>query len=87
MIEVYERYITNDEEEIEWYKSMGIKLPIDYDYRRIKIPIEDIMDVRQITERDSRIYFFSGWEMVVFGDADELFIRINDLKHNEMEEG
>ena len=86
IIEVYERYLTNSDEEIQLYEDIGLPLPADYDYRRLRIRIEDIMDVKQETERESKIIFFGGYEIIVFGNADEIFIRINDLKNNEIED-
>jgi len=84
-IDLYERYSTNTQEEIEWYDQLGLPLPETFDYRIYSADVDKIEDVKQESELDSKIFFYEGFELIVFGNADELFIKINDLKNNEIE--
>lgn len=86
-IDLMERFILNSEDEREWYDRMGIELKLSYAYRKVTIPIEYIKDVKQYkgSKTECIVYFTEGGNTVCYGNADEIFIKINDLKNNEVE--
>lgn len=79
---LYERYLVNSQDEIDFYDQLGLPLPKKYDYVARDFLVDDIVEVRQVSEIDSVIRFYDGVKSRVYGDADDLFIRINDLKNN-----
>lgn len=85
IIDLLERFILNSDEERD---QMGIELKLNYAYKRMPIRIEYIRDVKPYKRNKTEciVYFVGGGNTVCYGNADELFIRINDLRNNEMED-
>jgi len=82
-IEIYQRYITNSQEEIAWYDQMGLPLPVSYNYKLLKFDATEISDVRKYkgSNYECIVYFNDGFKIVAKANADEIFIQINDIKN------
>jgi hypothetical protein len=83
IIEILERYVTNTQDEINWYDQMGLPLQLSYKYKSVPIPVEEISDVRRYrgSTIECVVYFNSGWNTICLANAEDLFIKINDLKN------
>lgn len=88
IIEILERYVTNSQDEIDWYDQMNIPLKLTYKYASFPIDVDNIKDVKPYkgSKIECIVYFEGGGNTICYGNADELFIKINDLKNNEMED-
>jgi len=92
-IELYEKYCSNSDEEIEWYESMGMKLKPTYCYRRIYPLITDILYVREIENNKQEVIVVfkslvegrEGHSIIALGNYDELCIKLDDIE-NEIED-
>jgi hypothetical protein len=82
-IDLYERFRANTEDEIDIYDQLDLPLPERISYRLLKWPYDKIVDIEQFTEYESKVICHDGFEIIVLGNADELFIKINDLKNND----
>ncbi len=94
-IELYEKYCSNSEEEVNQYEAMGIELKPTYRYRRINPLISDILYIREIEHtKDEAIVVFKslvkgqqGHSIIVLGSYDDIWIRLNDLENSIEDEG
>lgn len=91
-IELYEKYVSNSDAEIEQYEIMGIDLKPTYKYRRINPLIKDIAYPREIEDnnKESIIVFkgmhgTEGHSIIVLGSYDDICISINDIENNKVE--
>lgn len=85
-IEVYEKYVKNSFDEIQWREDnmpAGAFKPT-YGYRRIYPLLETIKYPREIEGNDEEliIVFHGDYEMIVRGNYDEFCIKLNDLRNN-----
>lgn len=93
-IELYEKYVSNSDEEIEQYESMGIELKPTYRYRRINPLISDIAYPREIEgNKEETIIVFKGLvkgveghSIIVLGGYDDICITLNDIENNKIED-
>lgn len=93
-IELYEKYCSNSDEEIEQYEQMGLTLKPTYSYRRIFPLLSDICYIREINgnKQELIVVFKSlvegreGHSIIVLGNYDELCIRLNDLENSTLED-
>jgi hypothetical protein len=93
-VELYEKYCSNSDEEVEWSEKYGIDLKPTYSYRRIYPLITDICYIREIesNKKEFIVVFKSmiegkeGHSIIVLGNYDELCIRLNDLENSTLED-
>ncbi len=89
-IELYEKYCSNSDEEIEQYEAMGLALKPTYRYRRINPLISDILYIREVEHiKDETVVVFKslvkgqqGHSIIVLGGYDDIWIKINDLENS-----
>jgi hypothetical protein len=89
-IELYEKYCSNSDEEIDQYEQMGMVLKPTYRYRRINPLISDILYIREVEDiKDETIIVFKslvkgreGHSTIVLGSYDDIWIKINDLENS-----
>ena len=83
-IEVYERYLDVDDDMRNLFHELGIPLTLNYKYKQVKYPVEEITNVLDIEgcANECVLVFQDGYKIIVLGDADEVYIRINDLLNN-----
>jgi hypothetical protein len=93
-IELYEKYVSNSDEEIDQYEAMGLTLKPTYNYRRIYPLVSDICYIREIEDNKqetivvfkSMIEHKEGHSIIVLGNYDELCIKLNDLENSILED-
>ena len=93
-IELYEKYCSNSDEEIEQYEAMGLTLKPTYRYRRIYPFVSDILYPRAIEGNNQEVIVVfksmiegkEGHSVIVLGNYDELCIRLNDLENSTLED-
>lgn len=88
-IELYEKYVKNSIEEIEYYEEdLGIPLKLTYGYRRIYPLLETIKYPREIVDNNEEfiIVFHGDYEIICKGNYDEFCITLNDLRNNMNED-
>lgn len=88
-IELYEKYIRDSFEEIEWWEDnmpAGAFKPT-YGYRRIYPLLETIKYPREIEDiKDEFIVVFHGdYEIICKGNYDDFCITLNDMRNNQLE--
>jgi hypothetical protein len=91
-IELYEKYVTNSEDEIEEYDRMGLELKLTFGYRRINVLLKDIFYPREIdgNNQESIIVFKGRWggegtSIIVKGSYDDICIQLNDIENSKIE--
>ena len=87
-IDFYERFLDIDDDIRSLFQELGIPLTLNYKYKSVKYPLNEIRDVLSIEDcpRECVIVFEDGYKIIVLGDADETYIRINDALNNVSEQ-
>ena len=82
-IEVYERYIANQNDMDWWEENMPAKSKFKptYNYRRTNPRIVDIERLKEIpgNDRECVVRFYGGEEITVLANFDELCVAFNDI--------
>ena len=93
-IELWEKYVSNSDEEIEQYEALGIPLKATYSYRRIYPFIKDIYPREIEDNKDETIIVFKGLiekqeghSIIVMGNYDEICIQLDDMENSLTDEG
>jgi hypothetical protein len=86
-MELYERYLDCSEETKNVFEEIGIVSPFVYKYRQQWYDAEAIRTIEPIEDnnQECNVIFSDGYEMIVLGNFDEIYIRWNDLLNNEVE--
>lgn len=89
-IELYERYAANGQYSVEWWEENmpeSAKMPTTYQYRRISRRLEDIEQIAEIEGNNEEciIRFYSGEQIVVKDNFDDLCILFNDFCNGNLE--
>ena len=87
LIDFYERYLDIDDDMREMFQELGIPLTLNYKYKQVKYPVDEITNVLDIEGCPSEcvVVFKDGFKIIVLGDPDETYIRINDFLNSNLE--
>lgn len=91
-MELYEKYVTTPDEDIDKADRMGMTIDLSFGYRRINVLLKDIFYPREIEGNDEEcIIVFKGrfggegTSIIVKGSYDDICIQLNDIENAKIE--